>query len=65
MLELLDHMKLSQYREAFAKECITGEILAECDELILERELCITNRLHLLRIMKIIGGQVSVNSIHS
>ena len=56
-------MKLGQYQENFSKECITGEILAECDELILERELCVTNRLHILRLMKIISGQMSVMDI--
>lgn len=62
ILELLDKMKLSQYKEAFSKECITGEIMVECDESIFENELCIKNRIHRIRLLKIVNGHKSVMS---
>lgn len=55
-------MKLSQYKEVFLRECITGEILVECDESVFERELCIANRLHIIRLMKLVRGQMSVRT---
>ena len=62
ILELLDKMNLSQYKDIFEMECITGEILVECDEKVLEKEICISNRLHIIRLMKLIKGQMSVRS---
>lgn len=62
ILELLDKMNLSQYKDIFEIECITGEILVECDENVFEKELCITNRLHIIRLMKLVKGQISVMS---
>lgn len=60
ILELLDKMNLSQYKDIFEKECITGEILVECDEHVFQKELCITNRLHVIHLMKLVKGQISV-----
>ena len=65
ILELLDNMNLSEYKEVFSKECITGEILLELDESILTNELCITNRIHRIRLMKIVSGQMSVTKFFS
>ena len=62
ILELLDKMNLSQYKDIFEMECITGEILVECDENVFEKELCITNRLHIIRLMKLVKGEMSVRS---
>lgn len=50
-------MELSQYKDAFQKEQITGDILLECDNQILEVELKISSRLHRLRLMKVIDGK--------
>ena len=52
-------MNLQQYQDTFKSEQIDGEVLAECDEAVLEHELGITSRLHRLRLMKIITGQSS------
>lgn len=53
-------MELSQYKDAFHKEQITGDILLECDNQILEVELKISSRLHRLRLMQVIDGKAPV-----
>jgi len=53
-------MELSQYKDAFQKEQITGDILLECDNQILEVELKISSRLHRLRLMQVIDGKAPV-----
>ena len=59
----MDAMELSQYKEAFAKESVSGEILSECDNDILESDLGVTSRLHRLRLMKIIDGRHSAAAL--
>ena len=61
ILALLDAMKLSQYKAIFVEECIDGEVFAECDENILEKELGVINRLHRTRFMMLISGKHSIN----
>jgi len=39
MIHLLDAMGLKQHHETFMKERISGEILVECDDQVLEKEL--------------------------
>lgn len=57
-------MNLSQYREIFEMESITGEVLAECDdEDILEYELGVKTKLHRIRLMKLIAGCYPVAEI--
>ena len=56
-------MGLSQYRDAFASERLSGEILAELNEDILQHELKITNKIHRLRLMKVIQGQHCAQSL--
>ena len=56
-------MKLSQYKENFSDESIDGEVLAECDETILEEELSVRNKLHRARLMKVISGKHSATSL--
>lgn len=63
MLHLLEVMKLTQYKQLFEEESIDGEILAECDEELLEQELHITNKLHRSRLLKVITGRHSVSNI--
>ena len=53
-------MELSQYKEAFLKEQISGDILLQCDNQILEVELKISSRLHRLRLMQVIDGKAPV-----
>ena len=62
ILSLLEAMDLGQYREGFHREHITGEILVECTEEVLQRELEITSKIHRIRLMKIISGQHSASN---
>ena len=63
ILYTLEVMKLSQYKQQFTDESIDGEILAECDEALLENELHVKNKLHRSRLMKVITGRHSVRNI--
>ena len=56
-------MDLGQYKEKFAKEQMSGEILIECDESVLQAELGITSKIHRIRLMKLLTGQHSAESI--
>ena len=56
-------MELSQYKEAFTKESVSGEILADCDNEILQTDLGVASRLHLLRLMKVISGRHSAAAL--
>ena len=54
-------MGLSKYKEQFIKERITGSLLSELDEEILETELNIKSRIHRIRLMKIMEGRQSID----
>ena len=51
---MLEAKGLKQYREAFEKEHINGEILQELDDEILEKDLGVASKLHRIRIMKLV-----------
>lgn len=55
-------MNLGQYKETFMQEQVDGEILTECDENILEKELDITSAIHRTRLLKVIRGRHSALS---
>ena len=55
-------MNLSQYKEQFMKEQVDGEILSECNEAILEKELRVTSAIHRTRLMKVITGRHAASS---
>lgn len=57
MLDLLDVMGMKQYQEKFQQEQVNGEILAECDEDVLTKDLGVSSRLHRMRLLKIISGK--------
>ena len=57
--DLLQVMNLSKYSEAFKAEQISGELLLELNEDILEKELDVSSKLHRLRILKLISGEHS------
>ena len=63
VLTLLDALEMPQYKAAFKREKIDGELLVECDELILENELSVSVTLHRIRLMKIIAGEISAQEI--
>lgn len=52
-------MNLEQYKEEFMREQVDGEILAECDEIMLEKELHIASAIHRTRLLKVISGRHS------
>ena len=57
--DLLERMKLSQYREIFAEQEITGAILSQCTTEVLKMELGVASRIHRLRLFQIITGEIS------
>ena len=60
VLELLDALKLSQYREAFKENAIDGDLLIKgCDESALENDLGISSSLHRRKLMRLITGEYS------
>ena len=60
VVQILNKMKLNDYIEIFEKECVTGEVLVDCDEDMLKVELKISNRLHRMRLMSLIKGSVQI-----
>ena len=56
-------MGLSKYKEQFIKEGITGSLLSELDEEILETELNVKSRLHRLKLMRIIQAHQSIDEL--
>ena len=64
MQSLLDAMVLSQYKEAFAREQISGDILVDLEdkEHILKDDLGMTTELHRMRLMKVIRGERSAQT---
>ena len=47
---------MSQYKEAFSKEWVDGEVFSELDEHALENDLGVTSKLHRIKLMKVITG---------
>ena len=60
---LLAAARLSQYQDIFAHESITGDVLLECDDELLKNELGIQSRLHRIKLMKLINGNHSAESL--
>ena len=56
---LLDKMKLSQYKQRFMEEMVSGGLLIECDEDALKNDLQVTSRLHRVKFMLLINGKES------
>ncbi|KAL5506258.1 hypothetical protein EMCRGX_G007863 [Ephydatia muelleri] len=65
MVRLLKAMGLEQYSQDMAREHITGDVLLECTEGILEKELNILSKLHRVRLLKLIDGSHSAKAILS
>ena len=57
-------MGLSQYKDAFAGEQISGDILVDLEdkEHILQKDLGMSAELHRLRLMKVIRGEYSAQN---
>ena len=60
ILHLLDGMHLSEYRPAFEREFIDGQILSNLTDAMLQQDLQVSTELHRLRLMKVIKGEKSV-----
>ena len=60
VLKVLDGMKLGMYKDGFKSEEITGDLMLELDDDILERELGVVSRLHRIKLLKVISGQYPV-----
>ncbi len=57
VLQTLVHKQSHYYCTVISQ--VTGEILLECDEDILENDLHVSSRIHRIRVTKIISGKVS------
>ena len=60
MLEALD---LPEYREAFLKERVDGQVLLQLTEEVLSTELGVDSKLHRIRIMNIIAGRTPTEKL--
>ena len=56
-------MNLSQYKDKFWAECMTGKLLLTCTDDMLEKELKVTPKLHRIRLGRLISGEDSAMSI--
>ena len=54
---------MKQYKDNFTQYGVDGEVLADCDDEILQKELHISSRLHRLKLSKVITGQHCAASI--
>lgn len=63
VLQLLDCMGLAVYRDKFSQEQVSGEILAECDEQVLQNDLGISSKLHRMRLLKVITGMLATQCL--
>ena len=63
VLLLLDKLRLSQYKSRFEEELIGGDILAQCDDDMLQTELGVNMRIHRLKLMQVIKGEKSAKKL--
>ena len=54
---MLEVVGLGAYAEIVKSECITGEILQEVDDGVLENELGIQSKLHRVKMRRLIDGK--------
>lgn len=54
---------MTQYQKRFREEVIAGDILAECDDHTLETELGMNMKIHRLKLLQIIRGDISAKTI--
>lgn len=55
-------MNLSQYSEVLRNEQVSGELLLDLNDDILEQELMVSSKLHRMRIVKLVNGEHSAES---
>lgn len=65
LLQFLEKVGMSQYKEVFQTECLTGDILVECDEETLQEDLGVHSRIHLIKFKKLISGTYCIEDFLS
>lgn len=53
-------MDIPQYKQIFAREQVTGSVLAMVDEAMLRVDLNVASKLHRARLLKIASGETPV-----
>ena len=54
---------MSQYKTKFVEEQIGGDILIECDENVLEKELGVSLKIHRVKLLQVMTGQKSAMAL--
>ena len=54
---------MSQYKTKFVEEQIGGDILIECDENVLEKELGMSLKIHRVKLLQVMTGQKSAMAL--
>ena len=62
-MDVLRGMHLSQYIQRFEDEDVSGELLCDIQEDILEDDLGVKQKFHRLKLMKLINGHYSAEKI--
>ena len=57
---MLHRAGLGQYAGTVEAESVSGDILVECSEEILEKEMGIKSKLHRLKLLRVIEGKASI-----
>jgi hypothetical protein len=60
---MLGKLGLQEYRQIFLKEKISGDILAECTEEVLELELDVHSPNHRHILLNLIAGKMSIKNL--
>ena len=63
MIDLLEILGLTKYKNIFIHEEISGALMLELDEEILEVELGITSKLHRLKLLRVIDGRQPLDEL--
>lgn len=63
-MQVLDKFGLGMYKERFVEEQIDGCLLLELDDDVLKEELGVSMKLHRLKLLAIIKGQLSVYKLN-
>ncbi len=62
VLDLLDSMELSQYKESFRREQVSGDVFVMVNEEVLKNELDVRSKIHRMRLMKVATGRFPLTS---
>ncbi len=55
---ILDNLGLAQYKGVFAREQMSGDLLKQCTDDMLEDDLQVVSKLHRLKLNRVINGKV-------